>query len=379
MESLGTLAGGIAHDLNNVLAPVLISIEFLRLEERNPERLEVLSSLQDSVRRGADLVRQVLSFARGIEGERVLTNLHHLAREMQQIVRDAFPKNIEFRLESANDLWTISADPTQMHQVMMNLCVNARDAMPNGGRLTLALHNLEVDEIFAGMNPDARPGSYVIIKVEDTGEGIPANIQARIFEPFFTTKEFGKGTGLGLATVLTIVKSHGGFIKLYSEQGKGTNFNVYLPAGGKPEPGERPVAAAKRLPCGSGELILVVDDEEGVRTVTQRTLERFGYRVMTAVHGAEAVALYAEHGAEVAVVLTDMAMPVMDGPATILALKMMNPAVKIIGSSGHASGGGVAKATGIGVEHFVPKPYTAETLLKVLAEVLSQPGHGVGG
>ncbi len=373
MESLGTLAGGIAHDLNNVLAPILVSIELLRLDERDPERLTVLASLEDSARRGADLVRQVLSFARGIEGERVLTNLHHLARELQQIVRDTFPKNIEFRLESARDLWTVSADPTQMHQVMMNLCVNARDAMPEGGRLTLGLRNFEVDDIFAGMNPDARPGPYVIIKVEDTGTGIPANIQERIFDPFFTTKEFGKGTGLGLATVLTIVKSHGGFIHLYSEPGKGTKFKVYLPAGATPEAGERTEVEQTRLPRGYGELILVVDDEEGVRTVTRRTLERFGYRVMLAVHGAEAVALYAEQGAEIAVVLTDMAMPVMDGPATILALRALNPAVKIIGSSGHASGGSVAKATGAGVDHFVPKPYTAEMLLKVLAEVLARP------
>jgi PAS domain S-box-containing protein len=373
MESLGTLAGGIAHDLNNVLAPILVSIEFLRLDERDPERLTVLASLEDSARRGADLVRQVLSFARGIEGERVLTNLHHLARELRQIIRETFPKNLEFRLASAPDLWQVSADPTQMHQVMMNLCVNARDAMPEGGRLTLGLRNFEVDDVFAGMNPDARPGPYVIIKVEDTGTGIPANIQERIFDPFFTTKEFGKGTGLGLATVLTIVKSHGGFIHLHSEPGTGTKFEVYLPAGAASESGERPAAEPARLPRGQGEFVLVVDDEESVRLVTQKTLERFGYRVLLAAHGAEAVALYAEQGAEIAVVLTDMAMPVMDGPATILALKAMNPAVKIIGSSGHASEGGVAKAVGAGVQHFVPKPYTAETLLKVLADVLTRP------
>jgi PAS domain S-box-containing protein len=373
MESLGTLAGGIAHDLNNVLAPIMVSLELLRLDERDPERLTLLSSLEDSARRGAELVRQVLSFARGIEGERVLTNLHHLALELRQIIRETFPKNLEVRLESAPDLWMIAADPTQMHQIMMNLCVNARDAMPQGGRLTLALDNLMVDEVYAGMNPDAKPGPYVRITVEDTGSGIPTRIQERIFEPFFTTKEFGKGTGLGLATVLTIVRSHGGFINLYSEPGKGAKFKVYLPAGAAPESGERPAAEPARLPRGQGELVLVVDDEEGIRGATQKTLERFGYRVLLAAHGAEAVALYAERGAEIAAVLTDMAMPVMDGPATILALKAMNPAVKIIGSSGHASQGGVAKAVGAGVQHFVPKPYTAETLLKVLADVLAQP------
>lgn len=373
MESIGTLAGGIAHDLNNVLAPILVSIELLRLDEPDPERLTVLASLEDSARRGADLVRQVLSFARGIEGKRVLTNLHHLARELKQIVRDTFPKNIELRLESAKDLWAVSADPTQLHQVMMNLCVNARDAMPERGRLTLVLRNIVVDGVYAGMNPGAKPGPHVIIEVADTGTGIPARLQERIFDPFFTTKEVGTGTGLGLATVLTIARSHGGFVNLYSEPGKGTKFKVYLPAGAPAESVERTAVEQTRLPRGDGELVLVVDDEAGIRVATQKTLERFGYRVMLAVHGAEAVACYAAHGTEIAVVLTDMAMPVMDGPATILALRAINPAVKIIGSSGHDSNGGVAKAIGAGVQHFVPKPYTAETLLKMLADVLANP------
>jgi CheY-like chemotaxis protein len=257
--------------------------------------------------------------------------------------------------------------------VFMNLCVNARDAMSQGGKLTVAAENLVLDEVYAGMNPDSKSGAYVVVRVEDTGMGIPREIQERIFEPFFTTKEIGKGTGLGLSTTLGILRSHGGFINLYSEPGKGAKFKVYLPAGAAPESGERPAAEPARLPRGQGELVLVVDDEEGIRGATQKTLERFGYRVLLAAHGAEAVALYAERGAEIAAVLTDMAMPVMDGPATILALKAMNPAVKIIGSSGHASQGGVAKAVGAGVQHFVPKPYTAETLLKVLADVLAQP------
>jgi CheY-like chemotaxis protein len=230
-----------------------------------------------------------------------------------------------------------------------------------------------VDEVYAGMNPDAKAGPYVRITVEDTGMGIPREIQERIFEPFFTTKEIGKGTGLGLSTTLGILRSHGGFINLYSEPGKGAKFKVYLPARTTPRVVEQTAVEQTRLARGNGELVLVVDDEESVRFVTQKTLERFGYRVLLAANGAEAVARYAQQRAEIAVVLTDMAMPVMDGPATILALKAMNPAVKIIGSSGHASQGGVAKAVGAGVQHFVPKPYTAETLLKVLADVLARP------
>jgi PAS domain S-box-containing protein len=374
MESIGTLAGGIAHDLNNVLAPILMSISLLKMNEQDEERLKILASIEGSARRGADLVRQVLSFARGMEGERVPVKLAHLGQEIARIIRDTFPKNITFELESARDLWTVEADPTQMHQVLMNLCVNARDAMPAGGRITLSLANMVLDEVYSGMNPQSRPGNYVVLAVQDTGTGIPASVQERMFEPFFTTKAVGQGTGLGLATVLTIVKSHGGFINVYSEPGKGATFKVYLPAQTTRDAAEKTAVEQTQLPRGRGELILVVDDEESIRIVARKTLERFGYRVLLASHGAEAVALFARHRGEIAAVLTDMAMPVMDGPSTILALKAMDPQVKIIGSSGLNANGGVAKAIGAGVQHFVPKPYTAERMLRTLHQVL----HGGG-
>jgi CheY-like chemotaxis protein len=228
--------------------------------------------------------------------------------------------------------------------------------------------------MYADMNPESKPGDYVMVTVADTGSGIPADIRDKIFEPFFTTKEIGKGTGLGLSTTVGILRSHGAFIRVYSEMGKGTTFKVYLPANVASKGVEDVAVVETPLPRGNGELVLVVDDEERMRTVVQDTLERFGYRVLLAANGAEAVALYAQNREQIAIVLTDMAMPVMDGPATIVALKSMNPNLKIIGSSGLPSDGDVAKAAGAGVKHFVPKPYTAETLLKILAEALRGPG-----
>jgi PAS domain S-box-containing protein len=373
LESIGTLAGGIAHDLNNALAPILIAVELFRLDETNPDRLSLLNNIEKSAQHGAALVRQVLSFARGMEGTFAEVNLRHLTRDLQDIIRDTFPKNIAFRLELARDLWPVIADATQLNQVLMNLVVNARDAMPDGGNLTLSLRNVILDESYVSMNPEANPGDYVRIDVTDSGEGIPPAIRDRIFEPFFTTKEVGKGTGLGLATVLSIVKGHGGFIDLYSEVGRGTRFSVFLPTGGSPRSVPGRAADQSPLPRGHGELVLVVDDHESVRNVARQTLERFGYRVLLAANGAEAVARYAQHRTDVAVVLTDIAMPVMDGNATIVALQAMDPAVRIIASSGLAREGNPAKVMSAAGLHFMPKPYTTEALLRVLAEVLAPP------
>jgi PAS domain S-box-containing protein len=376
MESIGTLAGGIAHDLNNVLAPILMSLELLKEKLREREDEEILTTLQTSAQRGADLVRQVLTFARGIEGQRVEVDLSGLTREIQNIVRDTFPKSVELRLVRPAGLWNVTGDPTQLHQVLLNLCVNARDAMPNGGLLTVALENTVLDESYVGMNPGAKLGAHVCVRIADNGTGIPPAVRERIFEPFFTTKDLGKGTGLGLSTTLAIVKSHGGFINLYSEPGRGTIFKIYLPANTDQAGSGTADPIRPQFPRGKGELILVVDDEEGIRKVAQKTLERFGYRVVTAQHGADALSVYAKHHGDVAAVLTDMAMPIMDGPALIVALKTMNPGAKIIASSGLNSGGGVAKAMDAGVEHFIPKPYTAEVLLKTLASLFA-PGRGV--
>jgi len=370
MESIGTLAGGIAHDLNNVLSPILMAIDMLQLKTTDESSKKWLDMLRTNAERGGNMVRQVLSFARGVEGERVAVQPKHLIKEIIKILRETLPKSIEINFNVPNDLWIISADATQMHQVLMNLCVNARDAMPEGGSISIKAENVFVDENYARMHIEAKPGRFVLITVSDTGPGMPPEVQSRIFEPFFTTKEMTKGTGLGLSTALTIVKSHGGFINVYSEQHKGSQFTIYLPALDMPGSVE-PAALQTDLPLGHGELILVVDDEESIREITRGTLETFGYTVLTASDGTEALALYADKKNEIAVVLTDMVMPFMDGPATIRALQRMNPNVRIIAASGLGAGQRAGEGALEGVSVFLPKPYTAEKLLKTLAQVLA--------
>jgi len=369
MESIGTLAGGIAHDLNNILSPILMAIDMLQLRVTDETSKKWFEVMRANAERGASMVRQVLSFARGVEGERVALQPKHLIKEIVKILKETLPKSIEINFQVPNDLWIISADATQMHQVLMNLCVNARDAMPEGGSISIRAENVFVDENYARMHIEAKAGRFVVIHVADTGPGMTAEVQSRIFEPFFTTKEMTKGTGLGLSTALTIVKSHGGFINVYSELHKGSQFTVYLPA--LDMPGNVDAAAAQTdLPLGKGELILVVDDEESIREITRGTLETFGYTVLTASDGTEALALYADKKHQIAAVLTDMVMPFMDGPATIRALQRMNPNVRIIAASGLGTGHRAGEGTLEGVSVFLNKPYTAEKLLKTLAEVL---------
>lgn len=375
MESIGTLAGGIAHDLNNVLSPILMAIQMLQLRCAGEEEQQWLDILLTNAERGATMVKQVLSFARGVEGERVALDPKHLIKDVVNILRETLPKLISIKFDVPSDLWLISADATQVHQVLMNLCVNARDAMPQGGELTIRAENVTLDENYARMHLEAKPGRFVVVTVVDTGVGMPPDVQARIFEPFFTTKEIGKGTGLGLSTALTIVRSHHGFMNVYSEPRKGTQFAIYLPA----LESTRAEAAQKRrvdLPEGHGELLLVVDDEEAIRQITKGMLETFNYKVITAADGTEAVALYAQRREEIAAVITDMMMPFMDGPATIRALRRLNPRVKIIAASGLGAHDKIAEANALGVELFLPKPYTAEKLLKALAQVLGAVADG---
>jgi PAS domain S-box-containing protein len=369
MESIGTLAGGIAHDLNNILTPILMSIDTLKTKTFDAQAIKMLDSIGVSAKRGADIVRQLLTFARGIQGERVEIKPAHLLQDLEMIIKDIFPKDIRLRLSIPEDTCKIVGDPTQMHQVLLNLCLNSRDAMPEGGDLDLGVENCVFDERDAA-NFQAKPGRYVRFSVVDRGSGMPGEILDKIFEPFFTTKDINKGTGLGLSTVSAIVKSHGGVINVHSELGTGTIFHVYLPAMATPSDMETGPLIAVDLPRGKGETVLLVDDEAPILAVTSQILEAFGYKVLTASDGAKALDLYPRQQKEIAVVLTDMRMPMMDGAALIRALKALNPSIKIIAASGLDMNDPMAKLAGTGVTNFLAKPYTPEPLLKILRSVL---------
>ena len=378
LDSIGTLAGGIAHDLNNVLAPILMSIELLKLDMGDdPERSRILETIHLSCRRGADLVRQVLSYARGIDGHRGAIRPRHLLDELKSIITETFPRNIQIVTRVSPDLWPIVGEATQLHQVLLNLAVNARDAMPGGGTLTFAAANITLDAQYAESSQEISIGRHVLLEVSDTGCGIPPGIREQIFEPFFTTKEVGKGTGLGLATVRAIVKNHGGFLKVDSTIGRGTTFKIFLPAAGDIHEPNTPAHRKADLPRGRDELVLVVDDEASIRVIAQRTLETFGYRVLTARNGAEAVALYQPRAPQIAVVLIDMMMPVMDGAAAIAALLHIDPSVRIIAASGMAQPAADPAMPSAANMVFLPKPYTTEALLQTIRRILDRPAESV--
>lgn len=365
LESLGTLASGIAHDLNNVLTPILAVVQLLplKLPNLNDNTQQLLKTLESSAQRGADLIKQILSFARGVEGKRINLQIHHLLFEIEQIIHQTLPKSIDIHTNIPSNLWTISGDTTQLHQVFMNLCVNARDAMLNGGNLEIIAQNFIVDEQYARMHIDAKVGAYVVVSVADTGMGIPPEIIHRVFDPFFTTKEVGKGTGLGLSAVLGIIKSHGGFIDVESEVNKGSLFKVFLPAI------ESPVNETNddlELLMGQQQLILLVDDETAITEITKITLETYNYRVLIASDGIEAIALYAEYKDEIAAVLMDIMMPTMDGTTTIPLLRRLNPKVYVVAMSGLNSTEVVAQVQKLGFQGFLSKPFTAKELLWAL-------------
>jgi PAS domain S-box-containing protein len=369
MESIGHLAGGIAHDLNNILAPILMGVQLLRDEVKTPHGRSTLAMLEASTLRGADIIKQVLTFARGVEGRHILLQPTHLIKEMAKIIRETFPKAITLKTNLPNDIWMVSADATQLHQILLNLTVNARDAMPHSGTLGLALENILLDAAAAKFIPEAKPGPYVLLKVTDTGTGIPPEISNKIFDPFFTTKGLEKGTGLGLSTVLGIVKSHGGFIQFDSQMGRGTEFRVYLPA--KMETasatGEN---APNPLLAGQSELILVVDDEEPVRQIVKRILESNGYRTLMASNGIEAIALYTEKGSQISLVVTDMNMPGLSGLATIAALRKLNPSGRILVATGAELANETDVLKQLNVAGILRKPFDAPLLLKTLNGIL---------
>jgi len=368
LESIGTLAGGIAHDLNNVLAPILMSVQLLERKLQDSQHLRLLKTLENNTQRGASLIRQLLSFARGIEGKRTLVQVKNLIAEIEQIVRETFPKSIQLTVNVPQQLGYVWGDDTQLHQVLINLVVNARDAMPTGGKLEISATNLFVDQHDAQMNIDAKIGQYIVLTIADTGIGMHPEVQERIFEPFFTTKELGKGTGLGLSTALGIIKNHSGFVNVYSQLNQGTTIKVYLPIKSHSNTDISDGDRASNL-NGNGELILVVDDESAIRQITKSSLEAYNYRVLTASNGIEAVEIYAKHHSEINVVLLDMMMPEMDGETTIEMLRKINVRVKIVAISGLVLNPNINEQLNQGVKAFMSKPCTGKELLHTLGQV----------
>jgi PAS domain S-box-containing protein len=370
LESIGMLASGVAHDLNNVLSPILIALDILGRRHKDQLDQKILKTLESSVQRGAGIVKQVLTFARGLEGECTLLEPRHLIREIESILYETFPKSIELKSDISKDLDLVKADATQLHQVLLNLCVNARDAMPLGGTLKISAENIMLDEYYERLHLEAKQGPYVVIIVSDNGTGISPVVLNKIFDPFFTTKEVGKGTGLGLSTALGIVKAHGGFIDVYTEVGKGTQIKIYIPAVESPE-GKGVPEQKKELALGQGELVLLVDDEKSICEIAKSVLETYGYRVIVAYDGTEAIATFVQERKSIKIVVTDMSMPYMDGAATIRALKKINPEVKIIATSGLATSEEAVMSQSLKVELFLQKPYTAAKLVTAIHDVLA--------
>ncbi len=372
LEGVGLLASGIAHDLNNILAPILMAAPLLKTEVFSPENLDLLATIETSAQRGAAMVKQILSFTRGAEGGQATMDLRLLLNEIARLARDTFPRAISVQTQLPPAIWPVCGDTTQLHQVLLNLCINARDAMPRGGVLTIAVENASLRPEEAGVEGTGETLPYVRVTIGDTGEGIPEALQERIFEPFFTTKEIGKGTGLGLASVKNILTAHGGFLRLHSRLGLGTSFDLFLPG----VAGTAPVSSAGQAPAaprGNGELILVVDDEPQIREVSRRILELNGYRVETAGDGVEAIAAFARQRDHIRVLITDTDMPKMDGKALIRVLLRMRPDLGVVASGGKLSTEEREAFRKLSVHQFLDKPYQPHRLLTVAHDAIYPP------
>jgi len=374
LENIGMLAAGIAHDFNNVLAPVLMGVPLLRSRHPGASDQKILANIESSAQRGAGLVRQIMGFAHGIAGEAQLTQAKHLLNDLVGILEQTMPRNIQVESRFARDLWPLKTNPTQLHQILLNLCVNARDAMPTGGVLSVRASNHALDTVGAAAIPGASPGSYLMLEVADTGTGIPPEVVKKMWDPFFTTKGEGKGTGLGLATVRGLVQSHGGVITLQTEPSRGTTFQILLPAIPGAESSLHP-AGLETVPNGQGELVLVVDDDVSVRETTSAALTGHGYRTLVAADGAEALALFAPRSLEVRAIITDLDMPHLDGSALARVARSLNPSVRLILVSGSAD---IRDARREPPDNgaFLSKPCSGEALLRTLHQLLND---GTGG
>lgn len=363
LESIGMLASGISHDFNNALSPIIMATGLLRRKIEDPSQIRLIETIDRSTDRGVGLVKQLMSFARGSSQEQTLIQVRHLLRELDELVGATFPKSIQRELYIPNDLWTIKGNASQIHQVFLNLFVNARDAMANDGKLSVVAENCIMDESSAASTPDAIPGRFVSFKIKDTGCGIAPESLSKIWDPFFTTKESDKGTGLGLSTARGIVQQHHGFMHLETRPNHGTTFTVYLPAA-EGEMEEEEDDALSNIPHGKGELILVAEDDEAVRTTVEQILTFRGYEVVTACDGADAIAKFSIQASEIQLLLTDMDMPILGGRALIAVLRRTNPQLKVITMSGAES-----ETRG---KTMLAKPFQVKTLLTLVRHTLDE-------
>jgi two-component system, cell cycle sensor histidine kinase and response regulator CckA len=369
MEAVGNLAGGIAHDFNNLLQAVMGYSELLlgAKKQGDPE-IDDLQRIYDSGKRGADLVKSLLMFSRKVQPEFCPVDLNNEIVQVQKLLSHSIPKNIKIDLRLSGALETVLADPSQVGQVIMNLGVNARDSMPDGGTLTIETANVELDKDYCAVHLEVKPGPYALLTVSDSGHGMDMQTLTHIFEPFFTTKEVGKGTGLGLATVFGIVKQHGGHITCYSEPGFGTTFKIYFPVIKKEG---NPEFSTTESPVQRGtETILLVDDEESLRKLGSRILNEYGYLVMTASNGKEALELYHREGAGISLIILDLIMPEMDGKKCLEELLRVNPNARVVLASGYSEAGPAIGTTPGGAKGYIQKPYNLSQLLTTIREIL---------
>lgn len=370
LESVGLLSAGIAHDLNNMLAPIVMAIPMLRDAVNDAESCHLLQTVEHSAERAVGLVRQILAFSKGMGSERYQVQMKHLLQDVVLFVAGTFPKNIQVKERISPTLWPVKANTTQIHQLLLNLCINARDAMPDGGVLSLRAENCLFDVDAAKGLEAGQPGAFLLLEIEDTGVGIPPDVLAHIWEPFYTTKAKGRGTGLGLSTVRTIVDRHQGFVSLQTAVGRGTTFRIYLPAVDI-APGEAipPTVISERR--GHGELILVVDDDRSIREVISAVLVKNGFRTLMAVDGAEALVIFKRHADDVRLLITDLEMPNLDGVALAREVRRAKPEIGLLMVSGLATAhDGVPERLAEFAANFIPKPFKVETLLAKVHELI---------
>ncbi len=369
MEAVRALAGGAAHDFNNILQVVLGYSELMLGDEGLPRHCRAdLQKIHESAKRGADLVHRLLTFSRKTEMNPQPLDLNRRITELRKMLERTIPKMIDIQLFLCENLATINADPNQIDQVLMNLAVNARDAMPDGGKLILETANVILDQEYARAHIEAKPGHYVLLMVSDTGSGMDADTLEHIFEPFYTTKAPGEGTGLGLAMVHGVVQKHGGYIRCYSEPGEGTTFKIYFPAVASDE--KQQEAAVGEMPRGRSETVLLVDDEEFIRDLGSRILTKAGYTVITASNGKDALAVFQRRIDEIALVLLDVIMPGMGGKQCLEGLLSLDPSVKVIIASGYLAHGVTKETLASGARGFAKKPYDIRQVLQMVREVL---------